>query len=96
MICPNLGVLRTVMWHRYKQGVAFGNKEPGSSANCRVDLSRSVILVWLGLLDNVDLTRAANGIDAMTFVVVENFIRVAGHVDLGDDVAGIRIQHDEL
>ena len=44
----------------------------------------------------VDLSRAADHVDAMALTVVENIIGIAGDVDLGNDIARFRVEHDEL
>jgi hypothetical protein len=37
-VLADLGILRSAMWDRYEQGVAFRYKKPSASAVCRIDL----------------------------------------------------------
>lgn len=53
-------------------------------------------MFWISLLDDVDLTGAADRVDVMTFAVVENLVGIAGDVDLRNHVARVSIEHDEL
>ena len=88
-ISADLGLLRTVMWNGYEQGVAFRNKKAGARAVRRVDLYKGFIGVCIRLLDDVDLSSTTDGIDAAALAVVENIIGIAGDVDLYNNVARI-------
>src|SRR5436309_14863816 len=79
-----------------KQSVAFRNKKSGASALRRVDLRQSFIVVCVGLLDDVDLARAADRVNAMTLTVIKDIVRIAGDVDLRNHVARIFVEDDKL
>src|SRR5207244_13220883 len=52
--------------------------------------------VCVGLFDGVDLSRATDGVDAVALAVVENVIGIAGNVDLGNNLTGIGVEHEQL
>src|SRR5439155_6426767 len=72
------------------------HKKPCASTSRRVDLRKILISVCVSLLDDVDLARAADRVDAMSLAVVENVIGIAGDVDLCNDIARVRAEHDKF
>src|SRR2546429_7382976 len=95
-ISADLGLLRPAMRNSYEQGVALWHKKSGARAVRRVDLGNSLVVAWISLLDDVDLTRSADRVDAVALVVVENVIGIARDVDLRDYVARFCVKHDKL
>ena len=84
------------MWDSDEQSASFRYEKPGASAIRRIDFSGDFIGVGVSLLDDVDLARATDCVDAMTLAVVEEVIGIAGYVHTGNYVARFRVQHDEL
>ena len=95
-VSTDFGLLRSAMRNSYKQHVAFRNKKSGACASSCVDVGGCFVAARISLLDDVDLTRAADRVDAMALAVVENVIGIAGDIDLRDNLARVRVEHDEF
>ncbi len=96
MISANLGLLRSAMWNSYEHGVAFRNEKSGAGSIRRVDLTGAFVGVCISLLDDVDLSRAADRVDAMALAVIEDVVGIAGDIDLCNHVARFGVEHDKL
>ena len=75
------------MWNSDKQSISLVHKNPGTRPISRVDLRERFVGVCVRLLNDVDLSRAADGVDAMTLALVEDIIGIAGDIDLSNDIA---------
>ena len=54
------------MGHTNEEGISLRKEDSGASARCSRDLSYTVILVRVGLLNDIDLPGTANCINAVT------------------------------
>src|ERR671925_1700032 len=79
-----------------KESISFRHEKSSARAICGIDFGDRLIVVRISLLYDVDLARTAYGIYPTAFVVAKDFIRITGDVDLGNDVARVRVQHDEF
>ena len=86
MVSANLGLLRTAMWNSDEQSVSLRHEKPRASALRRVDLGQTFIVICVGLLDDVDLARAADRVNAMTLPVLKDIVGIAGDVDVCNHV----------
>ena len=84
------------MRHSYEQSVTFQHEQSGARAIGGVDLSERFVSVRIGLLDDVDLACAADRVDPMPFAVIEDFIGIAGDIDLCNDLARVRVEDYQL
>ena len=84
------------MRNSHKQHVAFRNKKAGARAGSCIHVAGYFVAARIRLFDDVDLTGAADRVDAMALAVVEKFIGVAGDVDFRNYLTRFRIEHDEL
>src|SRR4029077_20649657 len=96
LITTNLSSLRTAVRNSDKKSVSFRHEQPAARAVRRTDLSQSFVGVCVSLIDNVDLARAANHVNAMTLTVIKNIIGVARDSDVRNRLAGFHVEHDEL
>jgi hypothetical protein len=95
-VTTNLGLLRSAMRDGDKEFVSFGHEKSGACATRSIDFGSRLIVVRVSLLDGVDFARTANRINAMPLAVIEEFVGVTRDVDLGNDLAGVRIQDNQF
>jgi|SRR5438477_9623640 len=79
-----------------EQSVSFRNKKAGPSALRRVDLGQSSIVICVGLLDDIDLARATDRVNAMTLHVIKDIVGIAGDIDLREHLTRICVEYDEF
>src|SRR5438067_10993934 len=79
-----------------EQSVSFRNKKAGPSALRRVDLGQSSIVICVGLLDDIDLARATDRVNAMTLHVIKDIVGIAGDIDLREHLTGMCGEYDEV
>jgi hypothetical protein len=84
------------MWNSDKQSISLGHKNPGTRPISRVDLRERFVGVCVRLLNDVDFSGTANGVNAMALLIVEDLIGIAGDSDLRNNVARIRVEYDKL
>src|SRR5438477_4008778 len=81
LITTNLGLLRTAVRNSDKESVSFWHEQPTARSIRRIDFSHSFVGVCVSLIDNVDLARAANHVNAMALPVVRHIIRISRNPD---------------
>jgi hypothetical protein len=96
LISANFGALAAVVGHRHEQSIALGHEKAGARSGCGRNFRDWFVMVRIGLLNDVDVTRSANHIEASPPGVVENFIGVAGNVDAGHSRSRVGVENDEL
>src|SRR2546421_35689 len=96
LITTNLSSLRTAVRNSDEEGVSFRHEQSAARAIRRIDFSQSFVGVCVSLIDNVDLARAANHVNAMALAVVRQIIGIARNSDARNRLAGCCIEHDEL
>src|SRR5436190_5079501 len=84
------------MWNCNKQRISLRHKQPRASALCRVDLGGRLVGLWIDLLDDINLSRAADRIYAMAVRIIKNVVRITRDIDLCNRVARLCIKHDKL
>src|SRR4029077_6593009 len=96
LITTNLSSRRTALRNSDKESVSFRHEQSAARAIRRIDFSQSFVGVCVSLIDNVDLARAANHVNAMTLIVIKNIIGVTRNSDGRNRLAGFSVEHDEL
>src|SRR6185369_16439622 len=96
LITTNLSSLRTAVRNTDKESVSFRHEQSAARAIRRIDFSQSFVGVCVSLIDNVDLARAANHVNAMMLTVIKNIIGVTRDSNARNWLAGGCIEHDEL
>src|SRR5438067_13856598 len=79
-----------------EQSVSFRNKKAGPSSLRRVDLGQSSVVICVGLLDDIDLARATDRVNAMTPHVIKDIVGIAGDFDLRYHLTRICVAYDDF
>src|SRR6476646_745426 len=77
LITTNLRLLRTAVRNSDKESVSFWHEQSAARAIRRIDFSQSFVGGCVSLIDNVDLARTANHVNAMALPVVKQIIGIA-------------------
>ena len=72
LVAADLRWLTTAVGNSNKESVSLGQEKSGARAVRSRDFCQSFVVVYVSLLNDIDLARATDRVDAMALTVVEN------------------------
>ena len=87
LIPPDLRCLRAAMRHGDEQVVPIRHEKAGASAAGRRNFREALVMIRIGLLDDVEIALATDRVKTSSFCVVENVVCVAGDIECRDCVS---------